>query len=871
MRHFRLAICLLRVLILGVLLGTEAAYAAPFAYIANQGSNNVSVIDTATNAVVATVAVGSLPTGVAVNPAGTFAYVANESDSTVSVIDTATNTVVATVPVGQYPYAVAVNPAGTFFYTANFSGSASVIDTATNTVVATVPLASAAAGVAVNPAGTLAYVTNGPFTVSVIDTATNTVVANVTVVLGPVGVAVNPAGTFAYVANSGYDKVSVIDTATNTVVATVPFGSTPEGVAVNPAGSFAYVTNGNGGSTVSVIDTATNVVVATVPVGLSPYGVAVNPAGTFAYVANAGSNTVSVINTATNTVVATVLVGTAPLSIGNFIGPAAVPDAPTGATATAGNAQATVTFTAPASNGGSPITGYTVISNPAGGVDSNAGTTVTTHAVTGLTNGTTYTFMVTATNAVGTSAPSSASNSVTPMSPSAIGTLASSLDPSTLGTSVTFTAIVTGSNPTGSVNFTDGGSSIMGCGAVALTGSGNSKTAACSTSALTATTHSIAAAYGGDAGNTASTSGVLSQVVNEATSTTTLTSSANPSTVGTSVTFTATVTGNVPTGSVAFTADGTTISSCAAVALSAGSAACSTSNLAVGPHSILASYGGDAKNVPSTSGALSQTVNSAAERQCGAGGQRRRGLGVEHLRRAGFSFPVCAVNNGDRTGLNWGHGGGWNSAIANVFPDWVQITFNGQKTINQVIVYTLQDNFTNPVDPPANLTFTLYGVTAFQVQGWNGSAWVNLGAAVSGNNLVKRPVSFPAFTTNSIRVNITAALASYSRIVEIEAWTATGKATATTTTLSSSANPSTRRQNVTFTATVAGSGPTGSVNFTDGGSSIAGCAAVALSSGKAICTTNSLAVATHSIVANYGGDANNAASVSSALAQVVKR
>jgi hypothetical protein len=76
----------------------------------------------------------------------------------------------------------------------------------------------------------------------------------------------------------------------------------------------------------------------------------------------------------------------------------------------------------------------------------------------------------------------------------------------------------------------------------------------------------------------------------------------------------------------------------------------------------------------------------------------------------------------------------------------------------------------SPVDPPNNLTFTLYGVTDFQVQGWNGAAWVNLGAAVSSNNLVKRPVNFAAFTTDSIRVNITAALGSYARITEIEAW-----------------------------------------------------------------------------------------------------
>src|SRR6185436_20541361 len=65
-------------------------------------------------------------------------------------------------------------------------------------------------------------------------------------------------------------------------------------------------------------------------------------------------------------------------------------------------------------NGGSAITGYTVASNPAGGVDSNAGSTSTTHVITGLTNGTLYTFKVTATNAIGTGTPSAASNAVTP-------------------------------------------------------------------------------------------------------------------------------------------------------------------------------------------------------------------------------------------------------------------------------------------------------------------------------------------------------------------------------------------------------------------------------------------------------------------------
>ncbi|MES2933570.1 MAG: fibronectin type III domain-containing protein, partial [Pseudomonadota bacterium] len=90
-----------------------------------------------------------------------------------------------------------------------------------------------------------------------------------------------------------------------------------------------------------------------------------------------------------------------------------LPAAPTIVIATGGNAQATVTFTAPIDTGGSSITGYTVTSSPAGGVDSNAGNNNLTHVVAGLVKGTTYTFTVTASNAAGTSEASAPSNSIT--------------------------------------------------------------------------------------------------------------------------------------------------------------------------------------------------------------------------------------------------------------------------------------------------------------------------------------------------------------------------------------------------------------------------------------------------------------------------
>jgi uncharacterized repeat protein (TIGR02543 family) len=87
------------------------------------------------------------------------------------------------------------------------------------------------------------------------------------------------------------------------------------------------------------------------------------------------------------------------------------PAAPTAVTATAGNTQASVSWTAPTTNGGSEITSYTVTASPGGGACNSATTSCT---VTGLTNGTAYTFSVTATNAVGTSTASTASSAVTP-------------------------------------------------------------------------------------------------------------------------------------------------------------------------------------------------------------------------------------------------------------------------------------------------------------------------------------------------------------------------------------------------------------------------------------------------------------------------
>ena len=184
--------------------------------------------------------------------------------------------------------------------------------------------------------------------------------------------------------------------------------------------------------------------------------------------------------------------------------------------------------------------------------------------------------------------------------------VASSLNPSVFGQDVTFTATVTstGGTPTGTVTFKDGVTTLG-------TGTLSSGKATFKTSTLAVGTHSITAVYGGSTSFAGSTSPLLTQTVKQASSSTSLASSLNPSTFGAAVTFTATVTstGGTPTGTVTFK-DGTT--TVGTGTLTSGKATFSTSALAVGPHSITAVYGGSIDYNTSTSAVLTETVNKAA-------------------------------------------------------------------------------------------------------------------------------------------------------------------------------------------------------------------------------------------------------------------
>ena len=489
-------------------------------------------------------------------------------------------------------------------------------------------------------------------------------------------------------------------------------------------------------------------------------------------------------------------------------------------------------------------------------------------------------------------------------------TLASSLNPSIAGTSVTLTATVSGSSPTGTVSFKDGSASISGCGAVAISGTGNSRSAQCATSTLTAGTHGIVASYGGDANNAASTSSTLSQTVNATGSTTGIATSLTPSTVGASVTFTATVSGSAPTGSVNFKDGSTSIGGCSAATLTGSgnirTASCATSTLAAGTHSITAAYSGDASNGASSSSALTQTVNKAATSTVLASSVNPSVFG------ASVTFTATVTGSSPTGTVNFKDGGASISGCAAIALSGTGNTKTAKCTTSALVsgTHSILASYGGDAGNAASSSATLSQVVnsggtstslatsltpsivgtsvtfTATVTGSNPTGTVNFkdgSTSIGGCSAVALPGSGNIRTAScasaALTVGTHSITAAYSGDASNSASTSsaltqTVNKAATSTSLASSANPSTVGNSVTFTASVTGINPAGSVNFTDGGTSISGCSAVSLSgSGNARtaqCATSGLAAGTHSIVAQYSGDGSNLTSSSATLSQSVQ-
>jgi YVTN family beta-propeller protein len=279
-------------------------------YVANGGSNSVTVINGSTNATT-TINVGEYPNAIAVNPVTNMIYVANRASNSVTAINGSTNAT-TTINVEEAPEAIAVNPVTNIIYVANtFSNSVTAINGSTNATT-TINVGGGPMAIAVNPLTNLIYVENGDSnSVTVINGSTNATTA-IAVGADPAGIAVNPATNMIYVANAVSNSVTAINGSTNATTV-IALGAVSGWIAVNPATNMIYVAYSFGDS-VTAINGSTNAMAA-VDVGGAPGEMMVNSMANLIYVMNQESNYVTVINGLTNQPSALLVVGLSPVAI----------------------------------------------------------------------------------------------------------------------------------------------------------------------------------------------------------------------------------------------------------------------------------------------------------------------------------------------------------------------------------------------------------------------------------------------------------------------------------------------------------------------------------------------------------------------------
>ena len=424
-------------------------------------------------------------------------------------------------------------------------------------------------------------------------------------------------------------------------------------------------------------------------------------------------------------------------------------------------------------------------------------------------------------------------------------TPSSAPNPSVFGQPVVLTATVTAvapgaGLPTGTVTFLD---SLTPIGTGSLNGSG---VATFTTSALAVGSHSITMNYGGDGNFNFSFSTAITQVVNKASTTTSVTSSVNPSLFGQATVFTATVAAvapgaGTPSGTVTFLDGAATLGT---GTLSGGVATLSVNTLSVGSHSITVTYSGDSSFLASTSAVLTQVVNKAPTNTALTSSVNPSvfGQAVTFTATVTSAAPpiappssipasrtrtlttrtVTARANGATTNAN---GIGTPTGTVTFFDGATQI--GNPVTLNGSAVATLT------IGPALPLSVGTHPITA--VYSGDGNFLTSTSPVV---NQVVNP-------SNSNLSNVT-----------------------------SNANPSVFGQPVTFSttataATPGGGTPTGTVTFFDNAVAIG---TGTLTGGVATFTTSSLSVGTHPITASYGGDGNfNPSATVGTLTQTVNK
>ncbi len=465
----------------------------------------------------------------------------------------------------------------------------------------------------------------------------------------------------------------------------------------------------------------------------------------------------------------------------------------------------------------------------------------------------------------------------------------SSANPSANGDSVTFTATVSSSDgtPQGTVDVLDGTTKLQ---TIPL----QNGSAQCATNTLSAGMHSITAKYNGDSNYQSVTSPVLNQNVALKTQTV-LASSANPSSLGQAVAFTATVTatGGTPIGTVDFIADSKTVAS--GVSMQGGVARYSLDQLTEGKHSITAIYRPTPNSdfSDSTSPTLTQSVlNKTTTLLASSANPSSPGQSV--TLQASVTAPAgtptgtvdfvdgttviaakVPVASGSATHSTSTLQPGSHSITAVFRPD-ANTDFAGSTSppLAQVILGTTSTALTSSVNPSTHGQPIMFTAT---VTGESGTPTGTVTFTDGPTTLGQTPLTngIAAFSTATLTQGPHTIVASYSGdsafgVSKSPPITQTVNLTMPSVTLSSSQNPSAQGQPVTFTATVtgpAGTSPTGTVVFLDGlhllGSG-------SISDTIATYPTSALVTGTHSITARYHGDDNFSPATSQPLSQVVR-
>lgn len=300
--------------------GKEPELRGVVAYVTNEESGTLSVVDRAKDRVVSTIQVGRAPRGIVVEPDTRRAFVLNGGGDTVTVIDVNTHRAIHTfnLEIRSQAQELAISPQGQALYVANTAlNSVSVLDTSSFGVTANVAVGISPVSVAVDPRATRVLVANqGSNNLSVIDTFANRVVATLSVEPGPVHVAVdpNPNVDRAFVASPSSAFMSVLAASTGQVLRRLSVG--PGVVASIPDSIPNRLLLVKGlQNRVAVFDMNLNVEIGGFPVGRGPYRIALDPDRDKLYVVNRGGDSVTVADRLSRRVEATIPVGKRPTAI----------------------------------------------------------------------------------------------------------------------------------------------------------------------------------------------------------------------------------------------------------------------------------------------------------------------------------------------------------------------------------------------------------------------------------------------------------------------------------------------------------------------------------------------------------------------------